>query len=256
MSDVCEKYKGALIGTHPNGKRVAAQVRCKSWYCPPCAAKNKERWTAVLLDYINSHHGGGWCWFTLTAHEKSHEESGEYSLYNLARSWDRLIKRMRRKFGKFEYCRIYEKHKSGAYHLHAIRSGEWGDLIKRNEGKDGEYSDSPWLRSNARNLGMGYMTHADNLESGKTALAIYYVIKYMICLEEQNRESWGRVRRIQTSRGIKYTSKHKKSEYVWEMKSGVYLKDLRLGHESIYLINEEKTLDLDYFDHNYVWPPD
>lgn len=255
MVDFCPKMTGALIGTHSTGKRVATRVRCKSWYCPVCATQNKKQWTAVLLEYINTHLGTGWCWFTLTAHEDSHEETGEYSLLNLTRSWDRLIKRMKRKYGKFEYCRVYEEHKTGAYHLHAIRSGNWDDLIERNPGTDESYMDSPWLRKNARNLGQGYMTHADNLEAANSALAIYYVIKYMVKLNEQSKKGWGRVRRIQTSRGIKYKTASR-SEYSWELKSGVYLRDLRFGRESIFLLNDGKTLDLDYFENEYVWPPD
>lgn len=254
MAD-CPNFKGALVGTDASGKRVATIARCKSWYCPPCAEKNKKRWLAVLLNYINTHHGTGWAWFTLTAHENTHEETGEYSLKNISQMWDRLIKRMKRKYGKFQYCRVYERHESGAFHLHCIASFTFDDLVVRNEGKKNEYKDSPWLRSNARGLKIGYMTHADNLEGKETGRVAFYATKYMVKLEDAERPLWGRVRRIQTSRGIKYKSVSP-SAYIWKLKSGLYLRDVAFGREGVFLINEGKVLDLDYFEGEYVWPKD
>lgn len=254
----CPKFKGVLVSRNSDNKKIAVVASCKSWYCPRCAKQNRARWSAVLLDHINKSECKTWSWFTLTAHEKSHEASGEYSLKNIARMWDRLIKRMRRRYGKFEYCRVYERHQSGAYHLHCITGFHWDDLVDRNENfPDREkMMDSPWLRSNARNLGVGYKTHADNIKSEKSGVVAFYVTKYMVKMDEKLKNSWGRVRRIQTSRGIKYNNLEK-SEYVWSLKSGLYLNDVDLIHnESYYLINEGRLLDLDDFEKHHVWPPD
>lgn len=251
----CPNFKGVLVAKNERGENMAIVPRCKSWYCSFCAQKNRERWGAVLLDFVNKNKGTGWCWGTLTAHEQSHESTGQYSLKNISRAWDRLMKRMKRKYGNFNYCRVYEKHASGAYHVHFIRSGQWDDLKKRKPVGKKPYNDSVWLRKTARSLGMGYMTHADNLTGDKTGVVVFYVLKYMTKMESADRESWGRVRRIQTSRGIKYMNLEK-SEYEWTLKSGLYQHDIDLGGNLYYLLNEGRFLSLDDFNDDYVYPPD
>jgi len=218
---------------------------------------NRAKWAAVLIDYINNSKTE-WSWFTLTAHQNAHRTSdkGRYTLLNLQRAQDALMKRMRRNYGNFEYCRVYEKHKSGAYHLHAIRSGQFDDIVTRNRGKKDkggvsrEYNDSAWLRSTAKELGLGYMTHADNVPRGKAGVVAWYAVKYMTKFESTDFKG---VRRIQTSRGIKY---NQPSEYDWTIKSGLYLHDLKLGEQNYFLLNEGRELNLDDFDASHVWPPD
>ena len=251
--DYCPNFQSAFTTTDNAGKRLAVAGRCKGWGCPYCAPKNRAKWTAVLIDYVNKS-DTDWCWFTLTAHKNAHRTShkGKYTLLNIRRAWGALVKRMRREYGFFEYCRIYEKHQSGAYHLHCIRQGSWGDITRRNRGKKSEYSDSIWLRKNATSLGLGYMTHADNIKKHKAGIIAFYVVKYMTKIETGNSD-WEGTRRIQTSRGIKYNLP---SEYTWEMHSGLYVKDILVGGKTVYLLNEKRILDSDYFLEHNAWPPD
>jgi len=249
----CPHFKAALTTTTEDGQKIAVAGRCKQWSCPYCAKRNRDRWLAVLLDHINKSRTS-WSWFTLTAHRNAHRsnDNARYTLLNISRAWDRLIKRMRRKYGQFEYCRVYEHHKSGAYHLHAIRQYEWDDLTRRNVGKENEYSDSAWLRKTAANLGMGYMTHAENIGRAKAGVTAFYVVKYMTQLDDK--VAFSGVRRIQTSRGIKYGST---SEYTWDFKSGLYLDQLNLNSDdNFFLINEGRKLCTDDFETSHVWPSD
>lgn len=247
----CPNYAAAFLTTTPDGKKLAVAGRCKQWTCAFCAEKNRAKWTAVLIDHVNKSKDS-WSWFTLTAHSSAHKSvnPARYTLLNIRNAWDKLIKRMRRKYGKFEYCRVYEQHKSGAFHVHCIRQGVFDDIVVRNEGKENEYSDSVWLRSVAKELKLGYMTHADNIGRAKAGLVAFYVVKYMTKLESM--EDWHGVRRIQTSRGIKYNTP---SEYTWKIKSGLYLDDLNTSGDNWYLINEGRELNSDDFNETYVWPP-
>lgn len=249
----CPNFLAALTTTNDKGQKIAVAGRCKQWSCKFCARKNREKWQAVLLDYINKS-DQDWCWFTLTSHRNAHKTSrrGVYSLLNIKNAWDRLTKRMRRKYGHFEYCRVYEKHKSGAFHLHCIRSGAWDDLTTRNRGKKSAYEDSKWLRKTAASLGMGYMTHADNIERKKRGVVVFYVAKYMVKLEGNGGDDWRGVRRIQTSRGIKY---NQPSENKWEFKSGLYERELLTDERTYYLVNEKRLLNWDDFDNDIAWPP-
>ena len=250
-TDYCPNFSAVLLTTTNEGINLAAAGRCKMWDCEFCAKKNSAKWAAVLIDFIRKS-GTSWSWFTLTARASAHKsvDPARYTLDNLKNAWDRLMKRMKRKFGKFEYCRVYEKHKSGAYHLHCIGQFHFDDIRTRNEGKPNAYKDSDWLRRQAVDLKLGYMTHADNIGRSKAGLVAWYVVKYMTKIDK---ESFAGVRRIQTSRGIKY---NQQSDLVWKIKSGLYLEDLLLSDSDYYLINEGRTLSTDDFLTEYAWPPD
>jgi hypothetical protein len=247
---VCKNFVGVLVSERETST-LAAIARCKSWYCDECSVINRKRWRAVLYSYVNNHPDFTWCFFTLTAHKKAHNsvDPARYTLLNIQRAWDRLVKRMKRKFGRFEYVRAYEKHESGCYHLHAIATFHFDDITQRNEGTDDEYPDSNWLRENATNLGLGYMTSADNL---RVAIAsVGYVTKYMVKSLNRDRESWGRVRRIQTSRGIKYNEKNVTPGEAWELRPHLTLSDLdtaiKLCRPIILLSDGGKELSYDNF---------
>lgn len=251
---MCKNFVGVLVA-HTGEKRLAAIARCKSWYCEECAKMNTKQWRAAITDYINKNPDKVWCFFTLTAHRNA--KTAEYSLKNIQRAWDRLIKRLKRKYGAFEYVRVYEKHQSGRYHLHAIASFHFGDIVRRNRGKKSEYTDSPTLRKIATNLGLGYMTSADDLNIAFRAVS--YATKYMTKQMQEDREEWGRVRRIQTSRGIKYKSE-KASEYDWVLHSAIFLPDLQqsiLDGIPIILLNEDgRELTYDDFLNSNYYPTD
>ena len=252
---MCQNYTSALVSDNTD-KVLVIDARCKSWFCPECAKLNQKRWRAVLIDYINKHPDYVWCFFTLTAHEKA--KDSQYSLTNIRRAWDRLVKRLKRKYGKFQYVRVYEKHQSGRYHLHAIASFHFEDIVTRNRGKPTAYTDSPTLRKMARSLGLGYMTSADDLNAAIASVG--YVTKYMTKMFARDREAWGRIRRIQTSQDIHYTSPKSESEYQWKMVSAVFVKDfyhyINQNKPVILLSHGSIELSTDHFLEYPYYPPD
>lgn len=253
----CDNFNGVMISYDKSKNTTFLSVsRCKSWYCEYCAVKNKRRWRAVIIDAINRS-GKKWSWFTLTAKGNSHKapNSNKCTLDNLANNWDRFVKRLRRRYGSFSYVRVYEKHNSGNYHLHCLCSFWFDDIKTRRKGTDKEYNDSPELRKIATDCGYGYMTHADNID-GHGGYVAGYITKYMTKMENEQREDFGRVRRIQTSRDIKYKSVN--TELEWRHMDAFYLddmsKELGLGHE-VWNLNENRHMSFDDFESTNIYPP-
>jgi len=252
----CENFKAILIA-NDDDKKLITRTRCKMWSCDYCAEKNRSIWRAKIINGINVR-GGQWCWFTLTAHGK--QRSPDASLKNLRNAWDKLIKRMKRKYGKFAYVRVYEEHKDGAYHCHAIGSFNFDDIAVRTS-TDGETTTySRWLAKTAKNLKIGYYTHAANIELDVNHHAGYvaaYVTKYIVKLSPQFRETLGRVRHIQTSQG--WPKKQDENELEWMLKTGYYDADFANDmRDGIRVIDTQtgEIITSDNFIDNYVYPPE
>lgn len=226
------------------------------WTCAYCAKKNQSIWRARIIDHINNNSHLDWSWFTLTAHSK--RRGKKTSLKNLRDAWDRLIKRIKRKYDngeKIHYCRVYEQHKDSSYHLHCIISIKWLNLKIRTSRDGSKTSHDTWLDKQAKSLKLGYYTHAANFDGKHAGYMAGYVTKYMTKLSDDFKETLGRVRRIQTSQG--WSKKEYESDLTWIMKSGYYednlLTDMTLGRKVLDItIGEYVTYD--NFIDSYVYP--
>lgn len=210
----------AVADTPRNGQRIFVRLRCKMWTCEYCAKINRAMWRAKLIHHIHETRGN-WSWFTLTAHRYARGE--QKSLNNLRGAWDSLIKRMKRKYGKFSYARIYEQHEDKSYHIHAIASIHFDDIaIRKSRTSDKKTSYSRWLKKTAWELGTGMYTHAENialneLHSGYVAS---YITKYIVKLSPELKQEFGRVRHIQTSQN--WIVREFTSEDSWQLTHGIY----------------------------------
>jgi len=275
MPDYCENFQALAVQkfTPDMDKRIVVRLRCKMWTCEYCAAKNKAIWRAKLLHHIY-HVDCDWSWFTLTAHRYARGE--QKSLANLRGAWDSLIKRMKRKYGKFEYARVYEKHADGSYHIHAICSFHFEDIkvrVSRKTKKRTSYSH--WLQKTAWELGIGMYTHAENVsrqdfkleevegeitpETKKKLQAGYaasYITKYIVKLDTQTKLELKNVRHIQTSQGwLKAPEFAVSSEF--ELKHGIYYDDITHSKEHGYRFDMNGyKVDYEDFDETYIFPED
>lgn len=253
----CKNFTGLTTKiSDDKTQRLIHTARCKQWNCEYCARQNKKHWRAVLLDAINKS-GKQWAWFTLTSNLKAQRANNSIELtrLNLQSGWGKIVKRMVRKYGKFSYCRVFERHASGNYHIHCVCSFQFDDIVTRNKGKRNQYNDSKWLRQTAPACGLGFMTHADNI-GDNAGLVAGYVTKYMTKIKDEDVTLWKKVRRIQTSRDIKYNTP--KTTSGWEfwhfINSDDVLDHFKRGIE-IYSITEDKTITLDDFEHSNIYPP-
>ena len=256
----CKNFKALVTSYDENGNMLVARTRCKQWTCSYCATQLTKQWRARLIDFIKKT-GGKWGWFTLTA--KSTTRTAEKSLQNLRGVWDTLIKRMKRKYGKFHYCRVYEPHKDGAYHLHCIVSLNFDDIKyrqprKRNEdgSKKKPVPYSQWLYDQAKDLKIGWYTHADNFgDSFHSGGIASYITKYVTKLTKKQKSEIGRVRHIQCSQG--WDKLKKLSNGGWEMTSGIYQVDLDKmmdANKHIIDVTTGEKVTYDDFVDSYVYP--
>lgn len=115
----CPKFNAVLVTTDLPGKAAFVRARCRQWDCEFCARRNRAQWQQHLTKRLH-HVSDNWWFLTLTASPISHAD--KTTLKALRRGIDLLFKRMRR-FITFAYVRVYEVHKTRAFHAHLIISG-------------------------------------------------------------------------------------------------------------------------------------
>jgi len=253
IPEFCPNFQAILLALE-NNTIMVARTRCKMWTCPYCAAINQKKWRARIIEHIENS-DCPWTWFTLTAHSK---KRGLASLINIRKAWDVLMKRMKRKYGKFQYCRVFERHKDGSYHLHAIAGFHFGDIRERKARKDGTRTKySVWLKTNATALHLGYYTHADDIERNHSGYIASYVTKYMTKLSDVAKGEYGRIRRIQVSQGWAKWKVDKTG--FWEVSGGVFEQDVLsagLDHYRYVDIETGEQLSYDNFIDHVIYPPE
>lgn len=267
-SEFCENFKALAVQKYEGGmdKRIAVRLRCGMWTCEYCAMRNRAIWRAKIIHHIFNT-DCDWCWFTITAHR--YARGAQKSVANLRGAWDALMKRTKRKFGDFQYVRVYEKHADGSYHIHAIASFNFGDTYIRKSRKKNhthkKVSVSRWLQKNCFELGLGMITHAEDIKKPefdgeiKPVHAGYvasYITKYVVKLDAQTKNEFGRIRHIQTSQ--KWLKKPEfASDGSFEFKYGLYYDDMIHAHENGYRFELNGYIpDYEDYENTYIFPSD
>lgn len=167
---------------HYAKKAVFFHPRCKLWDCEICGQINKELWTWRAWHGTKFFLQAGWHvdFVTLTSHEKL-GAAGSIAVFPSA--WDKLRKRVSRKYPGFQYFAVPETHKDGRLHVHMIVTA---NLPKR------------WWKNAGRACGMGYQTDLQEVENaGVTG----YVSKYLAKTLQISNLPKG-FRRVRTSQGF------------------------------------------------------
>jgi len=233
------------------------RLRCKSWSCPVCARKNRQQWRNFLsakLRKISS----VWWFGTLTA--PSWARSAEKSLAAIRDNFDRFMKRLRRVFGKVEYVRVYEVHKTGAFHLHIIlcglanrverfkaRSGNLGFRISQVHSSKGTWSVNTWWKKTASKCHMGYIAEIKRIPSGE---AVGYITKYLT--KSAQAFEMPHLRRVQTSRGI--GSPKAAGVEIWSVTGHLWGGDI--GYQAFVDLDEKRSIPATYWQQEIVYPVD
>lgn len=252
---VCKRNLSVLTNDTLRGDAVVViRMACKSWSCKACAARKRNRWRTALsmqLPAVST----TWTMHTVTiANPYPHDAraAAQHTAQVIRTGWEPLIKRLKRRLGRFSYVRALEYHKSGALHVHVLISAPMPP--DEEVDKEGIWA---WGRENAPQLGFGWRYHVLGIPSGA---AVGYVTKYLtkVSNEQGRAMSSHRVRRIQTTRDIKAPASSA-SEERWVKRSLITLDEVY--DERHYLSQESRYLtDDDYINPDGtispVWPKD
>lgn len=261
---LCPNFRGvARAYNSDTSEHLVAQLRCKMWTCEYCARQNAMQWRAAITHYIANGGERVWSFHTFTMPEWVHKagrnstEKYELSCGLIRKNWDALSKRLKREYGKFQYVRVIEQHKSGVAHIHYLASFHAGDVRRVEREDDSIYHYSPTIKEHVVDCDFGYILDNRNItESDKAAYHVgKYITKYMtkdLSETDVSRKSF-RVRKIQTSRGIKRLNFE--TELQWVLKSGVYKDEFDSSDEVWLDVTRGKRIDDGSFMGGAVYPP-
>jgi len=240
----CPNFRALMVANPPNtGNMLVARAGCDQWSCEVCSRKLQRMWRGYLNRRI-AEIGGQWSFMTLTAHPAAHEHG--WTLHNLRDAWKPVYDAIRyacRDQKPIEYIRLFEKHKTGEFHIHAL----WRVLLPF--GDDSER----WLKGIATAHGLGYKVDWRQTPEGTEAQKVaMYITKYMSKDAQGLMTMPKGLRRIQTSQGIG-AMKPEGSEYVWRIKSGVYEPDV-IEHNVVVDVSTGEVITPDYFKFHLIYP--
>lgn len=258
MGSYCKHYSS--IATTTQGKRGElwfTRGRCKQWSCGHCAYINRQLWSRKIIWGIGRQKRKYWWFVTLTASSKAHYSNT--TLKNLQSAWKRLYDRLRRKFWAYSpvYVWVFEPHKTGELHIHALMSFnarcagfKKGKLDKH--GNDIEVT--RWFKDTMASLGAGYQASCkplDNTHSIQRRAG--YVVKYMTKTNQGVFEGVKRFRFVHTSQH--FSGWMQGTDLDWKIWSGIGKDDLK-RFIKIKDLNRNKYLTDKDFEHTNIYPPE
>lgn len=262
---MCNRIKGIMISEDFRpGYTSLVRISCKQWECPQCGPQNALQWRAYMLDRFNKAFGHEkWCFITITASGAAHRQGAEKTLRDLQKGWKRLYDRMRRHYDKkIEYIRVFEKHKSGRYHMHALVNvgAEYDkhEFIAENLRREFRHPENIWLKKACVALGLGWRCHIkrvwdDVKKTENVGLVVGYILKYM----GKDMAFTGfpkHQRRVQTSRAIGSPQTAKTGRGTW-----THLRELPItalaGYKKLIDISTGEILTPMSFEGEHYYPP-
>jgi len=258
----CQFFKQHALNKE---RLMLVRLRCKKWDCPYCAQINAYKWRMAIKARIESVGFDGWALLTVTARGKAHRHGT--TLQKIMASGDRFFKRLRRAFGNFDYVRVYERHKSGNFHMHILarispddiadmrvwrsygRTNDDGVIIKETRYRGMAHI---LLKKAAFGVGLGYICDFSPIilsgiddENHAINTVVYYVTKYLT-KDIQGNFPKG-TRRVQASKNFKFNKVNVNDEGRWEKVLQVYYTDvLKLG--DIRDLTRKRLIDIELFE--------
>jgi len=176
-----------LIGVKQSEhKALLSKAACKCWDCETCGARNARRWLACVINGCNRL-SLPLAFLTITSHRRHRRYK---SLACLRQGWKKLYNRILSRAKKSDeilyFCRIWEQHKDGSFHLHVLININFG---------------TRWAKNNARACGLGHQADWRDIENA--GMAAGYIAKYTLKNSTTSRGGikWPKgLRRIETSR--------------------------------------------------------
>ena len=212
----CPRYSMIIHGIQDN-KRVIFRTKCKQWDCPYCGEILQKMWFAHTLDNINKLTKTGYDWYFVTMTAKGGYRTAENTLQSIQDSWRGVTMFWRKLHERIgldipDYMRVYEQHKDGNFHLHAIINSAlpigtiYNGISKRNPSHKGFTSTKLGKRGRTYRLkdvcvkyGGGHQVDYGKMDVQNAGYVGAYVTKYLTKDLQGSFNVDKRVRRIQTS---------------------------------------------------------
>lgn len=262
----CPNYSVPLH-TYDNQETEALvyRARCKMWSCGYCANINRRVWLARIMLEVGKDEIKEWTFFTFTLRGKDHKSS-QHSLSVWRSTWDKLMKRLKREYGPFSYVRVFETHKSGAFHVHMMASTSVPDVeLRVRELDSSEYWHSEKVKGHLDALKLGYIhdckpiVEDGRVDSSKSALIASYVGKYLTKeIQSDVRKSlklakMGRVRMIQASHKFAQVPTNE-TDRVWVAGPLKFNEAIEVWHNGNDVVDVDRKLTItadDYYDYEH-----
>lgn len=251
----CTVFRGIAATDFKDGHGII-RLRCKQWSCEYCAKANQSMWRNHLLKTMTplSDH---WTMLTVTCIGEDHRNM--VTLKRLMGNFDRLMKRLKRDYGRFEYVRVYEQHKSGEFHMHILCGFQVqtciSDYCYDEQGRIKYVGETyQGMLSNVTECDLGKIFDCKPIidETGNAQSSVYavrYISKYLT--KSVGATMPKGTRRIQTSHKI--GSPKITSNLNWTMKSGVYTDDIESSNW--YDMNKQGAkITYDDFTESFIYP--
>lgn len=253
---MCKNYRAILKTSDDEKQDMFFRARCKQWNCEECAVTNARIWRAYIIDTLNKKFPEArWSFCTITIKKSVHKLATKQerilaSVQEYQKKWNSFITRMKALFGKFEYVRVIEMHKSGVLHIHFLASVQFDDIVHT---KSGLVYSKKFL-SVVKGAKFGYIANTQNLDTSKfhAGGVAGYITKYMTKEKAEFHQAVHglRVRRVQTSRNFGSPSNENENHYNWKIRSTITQDDLKRAYASgkeLYDLNRKRVLDWDDF---------
>ena len=105
---------GTIIIWNPDKQEyMLMQAPCKSWTCPICGPRKAKVWAAKL------HAGRPWLAMTLTAKYEVWK-TPKTEARRQKKAFAKLVMKIRKRFGFFEYAAVWELQQNGMPHIHIL----------------------------------------------------------------------------------------------------------------------------------------
>lgn len=271
MGRMCENFTAIAVNADEGNEHLLAHLRCKQWSCSYCAQQNAKIWRAKLLKGINESECN-WAFVTITlpswVHKRKKSERYEIGLKLIQSNWDRFMKRLKREYGKFEYLRVLETHKTGVIHIHLLMGTFIPDSVRKTRKKDGSvYHASKTLKKHLVECGFGYIHDARNLTDSEAHESIDskawnagsvagYVTKYItkdLTRYDEQRKGL-KVRKIQCSQAF-IGKDEKESGSKWVMRSPLHASEVIGVNVTWFDVTLQKQVNSDDFTDSDIYPP-
>lgn len=150
---------------------------CKSWDCPYCGPRKRWLWINRLREGHPTRE------MTLTCPANKFPSSMTAAIA-MKKAFSILVKRIRKKYGTFEYALVWELTHKGTPHCHILFKGC--------------YIPKAWLSKTWRKLGIGYIVHLQKIQGAHLHAA--HACKYLAKANGQSAKALAPLRIIQLSK--------------------------------------------------------